>query len=69
MAKEAGIILKGAQKFWDYRPFSRIAFGFKAFLTLKDYLEINRLEGHGYERGQARFLIEWARYAPPDPFG
>jgi putative transposase len=54
--------------FWDYRPFTRIVIGFKAFLSLKDYIQINKLEGYGYDRSQARFLIEWKRHghtAPP----
>lgn len=69
--KESGVKLEkavAAQKksiqFWDYRPFTRIIHGFKAFLTLKDYIHINRLEGWGYTRDQARFLIEWDRFAP-----
>lgn len=52
----------GSKSFWDYRPFTRIIQGFKAFLTLRDYIHINRLEGWGYTRDQARFLIEWDRY-------
>jgi putative transposase len=50
--------------FWDYRPFSRIVIGFKALLTLKDYIQINRLEGHGYDRNQARLLIAWSKDPP-----
>jgi len=57
----------GPLKFWDYRPFTRIVKGLRAFLTLKDYLQINRLEGFGYNRLQARFLIEWTRY--PNDYG
>jgi len=44
-------------RFWDYRPFTRIVHGRQAFLTLRDYIEINRFEGRGYDRGEARFLI------------
>jgi REP element-mobilizing transposase RayT len=44
-------------RFWDYRPFTRIVHGRQAFLTLRDYIQINRFEGHGYDRGEARFLI------------
>ena len=51
----------GKLKFWDYRPFTRVVKGYRALLTLKDYLQINRLEGFGYNRSQARFLIEWNR--------
>jgi putative transposase len=67
-AKTAQIKLAVNAKFWDYRPFTRIVTGFKAFLNLKDYLEINRLEGRGYDRDQARFLIAWAKDPPRDPF-
>ena len=44
-------------KFWDYRPFTRVVQSFRAFLTLKDYIEVNQLEGLGVDRIDARFLI------------
>jgi len=44
-------------RFWDYRPFTRIVRGYKDFLTLRDYIEVNQFEGRGYDRGEARFLI------------
>ncbi len=44
-------------KFWDYRPFSRIVQGYRAFLNLRDYIRINQLEGYGYQREHARWLI------------
>lgn len=50
-------------KFWDYRPFTRVVRGFKAFLTLRDYIEINRYEGFGVDRDDAREYVrrgEWA---------
>ena len=50
--------LKG-KKFWDYRPFTRVVRGLKAVLNLKDYIHINELEGYGYHREQARFIIGW----------
>ncbi len=62
-AKELGIAMNKKQ-FWDYRPFTRIVRSYRGFLNLKDYLEINRLEGRGYDRNQARFLIEFNRHAP-----
>lgn len=50
--------LSGA--FWDYRPFTRVVMGLRAFLTLKDYMEINRMEGAGISRLSARWLIsQW----------
>ncbi len=45
-------------KFWDYRPFTRIVAGFAAFLKLKDYIRINALEGEGYRRKDARFMLK-----------
>jgi REP element-mobilizing transposase RayT len=44
-------------KFWDLRPFSRIVDSFKGFLNLKDYIEINELEGFGYTRADARWEV------------
>jgi len=44
-------------RFWDYRPFTRIVHGRQEFLTLRDYIHVNRFEGRGYDRGEARFLI------------
>jgi REP element-mobilizing transposase RayT len=49
----------GRGKFWDYRPYTRVVRGFRAFLTLRDYIKINQLEGWGYARHEARFLIAW----------
>jgi REP element-mobilizing transposase RayT len=48
-------------RFWDYRPFTRVVLGLRAYLKLKDYIEINRLEGEGFQRPQARFFIAWDR--------
>jgi REP element-mobilizing transposase RayT len=48
---------KKDEKFWDLRPFTRVIEGLKAFLTLRDYIEINQLEGFGYSRGDAKFEI------------
>ena len=45
------------QKFWDLRPFTRVIVGLKAFFTLKDYIAINRLEGQGITRENARMLL------------
>jgi putative transposase len=50
-------------KFWDYRPFTRIVQGYRAFLSLRDYIEVNQLEGLGYQRLQAQVIIERARWA------
>lgn len=42
-------------KFWDLRPFTRVIESLKALLTLKDYIEINELEGFGYTRVDAKW--------------
>ncbi len=46
------------EKFWDRRPFTRIVESFKAWLSLKDYVRINQLEGAGYKRDDARFMLK-----------
>ena len=49
-------------RFWDYRPFTRIVIGFKAMLRLSDYIRINQLEGIGFKRAKAVYLVKksWA---------
>lgn len=54
---------QNSEKFWDYRPFTRAVKGLKAVLRLKDYLKINELEGFGYTKNQARFLVAWDNYS------
>ncbi|OQW47283.1 MAG: hypothetical protein A4S09_15935 [Proteobacteria bacterium SG_bin7] len=44
-------------KFWDHRPFSRIAETWKEVLNLRDYIRINQLEGRGIHREEARVVI------------
>ena len=44
-------------RFWDYRPFTRVVVGFQALLRLKDYIAINRWEGRGFDRDEARYVI------------
>lgn len=58
------------EKFWDYRPFTRIVESFKAWLNLKDYVRINQLEGAGYKRNDARFMLKVEKRfaAEPDDF-
>jgi REP element-mobilizing transposase RayT len=46
-------------RFWDYRPFTRVVESFRAFLNLRDYIYINQLEGYGYHRIEARFIVAW----------
>jgi REP element-mobilizing transposase RayT len=44
-------------KFWDRRPFTRVVKSLREVLNLRDYIRINELEGCGYSREQARFII------------
>jgi REP element-mobilizing transposase RayT len=46
------------EKFWDCRPFTRVIEGFRAVLTLRDYIRINQLEGAGNRRLDARFMLQ-----------
>lgn len=46
------------QKFWDYRPFTRVVLSLQGFLNMKDYLQINVLEGEGVPRFEARMIIQ-----------
>ena len=44
-------------RFWDRRPFTRVIVGFRALLGLRQYIEINRLEGSGIARESGRILV------------
>lgn len=48
-------------RFWDYRPFTRVIQSYKALITLKDYILINELEGAGVNRINARLMIAYER--------
>jgi hypothetical protein len=48
---------KAGDRFWDYRPFSRVVRSFRASLNLRDYVRINQYEGYGYSRREARFFV------------
>lgn len=48
-------------KFWDYRPFTRVVTGLRAFLALRDYVEINQMEGAGHDRDYSRLVVETFR--------
>lgn len=45
------------QKFWTQSPFTRFVHGIRDFLSLKDYLEINSIEGFGFLRPDAKLYI------------
>ena len=44
------------QKFWDYRPFTRVVVSLKAFMNLKKYIIVNEFEGAGCDRLTARLF-------------
>ena len=44
--------------FWEGRPFTRILESFQGFLNLRSYIWLNQIEGYGYARGEARFILE-----------
>lgn len=56
------------EKFWDYRPFSRVVIGFKAVLGLKDYFKKNELEGFGLKRSEAVFIVKNFKKLRDEPY-
>jgi REP element-mobilizing transposase RayT len=45
------------EKFWDYRPFTRVVKSYLGFLNLRDYIKINKLEGEGFAREGAEYIV------------
>jgi putative transposase len=62
-AKNQGTTKTG-ERFWDYRPFTRVVRGFRALLNLKDYIKVNELEGFGCNRLEARIIVEDEKLRP-----
>ena len=54
----AAVTKNRSRKFWDYRPFTNLVFTHRYFLKLKDYIEMNQLEGVGLNRAKARRLLK-----------
>ena len=55
------------RNFWDHRPFSSIVSSLKYVARLKDYIEINHIEGLGFPRAYARLAVQkWSEYPWPD---
>lgn len=52
---------KLARRFWDRRPYTRIVKSRRAVLNLRDYMEINELEGDGCPRQDAEAAIKRRR--------
>jgi len=61
-------VLAPGDRFWDQRPFTRYVATTRHFLKMKDYMEVNRLEGQGFHRINARLEIafRYDRLHPPD---
>lgn len=49
---------KSRLRFWDQRPFTRIVIGLNSILKLRDYVRVNQLEGDGYSRSDAEFMLK-----------
>lgn len=54
-----------AGKFWDYRPFTRVVVGYSGFLKVRDYIQINQLEGLGVKRVQASWMLGMQKVKRP----
>lgn len=65
--KNTKVVKTHSDRFWDYRPFTRIITGFKDFIGLRDYIAINELEGRGHHRMNAEIFIKTVRTTGP-PF-
>jgi REP element-mobilizing transposase RayT len=48
---------EGHGRFWDYRPFTRVVKSYRGFINLRDYLKVNKLEGLGATRFEAKFIL------------
>jgi REP element-mobilizing transposase RayT len=46
------------ERFWTERPFTQIVTSFKYSLNLRDYIEINKIEGFGILKKAARMMFE-----------
>ena len=46
-------------RFWDHRPYTSIVSTLQYFKNLRDYIQVNQLEGFGYSRQAARFTHAW----------
>lgn len=49
---------ESSTKFWDYRPFTRVIIGYRNLLNLRKYIRINQLEGGGFDRETAEYIVK-----------
>ncbi len=54
----AQAVSSAAGKFWDFRPFTRIAESYRAYLNLKDYIRMNAIEAAGWRRKDAGQMVQ-----------
>jgi REP element-mobilizing transposase RayT len=45
-------------RFWTQSPYTRFVFGIRDFMRIQDYLTVNKIEGFGYRRGLAEYLVK-----------
>jgi REP element-mobilizing transposase RayT len=56
--KDEPLKKKASDRFWDYRPFTRVIVGgYKALAYMRDYMLINQLEGLGVSKPAARVFL------------
>jgi REP element-mobilizing transposase RayT len=48
-------------RFWDYRPFTRIITSFRHFVNTQDYIAINQFEGIGIDRLTSQMIVRQNR--------
>ncbi len=51
------------EKFWDFKPYTRLIIGFFAKLRMQDYMDINQLEGPEVKRLEARMILENLKFS------
>lgn len=49
---------KNITRFWDHRPFTKIVKSIKQVFNLRNYMQINRLEGKGVTREVAQLIVK-----------
>jgi REP element-mobilizing transposase RayT len=62
-------VIKHSDRFWDYRPFTIFINSYRHYLNMRDYMKINQLEGIGFSRLSARYLLAYEydrQYTTPD---
>ena len=63
---KAGIVAKRLMKLWLVRPFTRVVHGWRAYITLRNYIQLNEREVNGvipYQKERLRGLstVHWQK--------